>query len=173
MHLKCGVSVSKRKDSECAWVEEAEFKDVSDKTFGDFFIAPHQIKRELDCNTSTNGNERPGLPILYPETRKLNSFDKNEDTSHVQRSQTNEDCITRDQSSRLSIIENKNENEIESSSETKNLSEEDADRSIPIVDPKNIEDQSDAVVVRPIPAELPVEIHKKKRPSLDGNNDND
>ena len=173
MHLKCGVSVSKRKDSECAWVEEAEFKDVSDKTFGDFFIAPHQIKRELDCNTSTNGNERPGLPILYPETRKLNSFDENEDTSRVQRSQTKEDCKTRDQSSRLSIIENKNENEIESSSETKNLSEEDADRSIPIVDPKNIEDQSDAVVVRPIPAELPVDIHKKKRPSLDGNNDND
>ena len=172
MHLKCGVSVSKRKDSECAWVEEAEFKDVSDKTFGDFFIAPHQIKRELDCNTS-NGTETPGLPILYPETTKLNSFDRNEDTSHVQRSQTKEDCNTRDQSSRLSIIENKNENEIESSSETKNLSEEDGDKSIPIVDPNNIEDQSDAVVVRPIPAELPVEIHKKRRPSLDGNNDND
>ena len=103
----------------------------------------------------------------------IESFDENEDTSHVLRSQTKEDCKTRDQSSRLSIIENKNENEIESSSETKNLSEEDGDTSIPIVNPKNIEDLSDAFVVRPIPAELPVEIHKKRRPSLDGNNDND
>ena len=50
LHLKCGVSVSKRKDSECDWVEEAEFNDVSDKAFNDLchfsFVKSEGLKAE-------------------------------------------------------------------------------------------------------------------------------
>ena len=186
MHLKCGVSVSKRNDSECAWVEEAEFKDVSDKTFGDFFIAPHlsntaailsnprketpQIKRELDCNLSNTENEAQYLSVPYSEKENLNSLQEHENTFDDQRVPSNKDNISNDETSRVNINDENEKNGLKPSTSNINLEEDDVLENLRVREETNFEDQGDPVLVRPIPAELQEENHKQRRNSFDGKN---
>ena len=184
LHLKCGVSVSKRNDSECAWVEEAEFNDVSDKKFGDFFIAPQlsnttsllsspcketsKIKREFDCNSSAPDNSLSCLSILYPREKPSKSLDQNKCNLENQRSPMSKDYITHDETSRLSIIENDDQDGIKEKTNTTTLQKRDEEENEMKQNAENLEDQNDTVVVRPIPAESPEEIQKERRPSFDG-----
>ena len=185
LHLKCGVSVSKRNDSECAWVEEAEFNDVSDKKFGDFFIAPQslnnstsiisspckdnrQIKLEFDSNSSVTENLQVCLPLLYPEERASKLSDRNQRNLENQRSPIHNDCIDYNQTSRLSIVEDGDENNKLQKTNDSNIQGKEKEENIEGSLPKNFEDSSDAVVVRPIPAESPEEIQKQRRASFDG-----
>ena len=78
------------------------------------------------------------------------------------------DCTAYNQTSRLSIVEDGDENNKLQKTNDSNIQEKEKEENIEGSLPKNFEDSSDAVVVRPIPAESPEEIQKQRRTSFDG-----
>ena len=78
------------------------------------------------------------------------------------------DYITHDETSRLSIIENDDQDGIKEKTNTTTLQKRDGEENEMKQNAENLEDQNDTVVVRPIPAESPEEIQKERRPSFDG-----
>ena len=193
MHLKCGVSVSKRNDSECAWVEEAEFKDVSDKTFGDFFIAPRvssaeavlsnctgvtKIKRELDENV-TNSEETRLLPSKsieylsnassptslsghtspYSDIRNV-SVQKNAKT-------TTDDSASKNKIEVQNNLKSKDDDAV--NSELLSSTEEDGvPEGVRVLGIDDFEDDSEPVLVRPVPTDVPDDTASKRKPSFEG-----
>ena len=196
LHLKCGVSVSKRNDSECAWVEEAEFKDVSDKTFGDFFIAPRisssrpiasspcpdtsKIKRELDETIPSDVHEISRLPLnsqIYLEKARPLIADNSHKISNSNVTNLSVDKQPRAELTNDSISDDKRDNDnqnklIVEDSLTQNLPslpiEEDCiSENIRVLGEEDFED-SEPVLVRPVPADLPEDSAPKRTPSFDG-----
>ena len=200
MHLKCGVSVSKRNDSECAWVEEAEFKDVSDKTFGDFFIAPRlssspitltsctagsKIKREFDSNLPGSLNDichRPARSKKYSKesistdiTTTIDIGSKSGLNQPVQiqpGSQLKQNAISRDKTDDTNILsEFLGQDSVNKKSLIPPTLSEDSDNvlnNVPLFDGDNFEDESEPVLVRPIPTDMEEHREAKRKPSFDG-----
>lgn len=187
LHLKCGVSVSKRNDSECAWVEEAEFKDVSDKTFGDFFIAPQiscsdsiisnsssdssKIKRELDCNVASALGDICHLPPntqMYLEKAVCTTINKNYDKfsqpgSHLYKDSTL--CGKKDVLSFKHDLDGSNQ---VNQGTRKFTTAMDGIHENMLVRDDEFQEESEHVLVRPITADLPEESSPKRRSSFDG-----
>ena len=186
LHLKCGVSVSKRNDSECAWVEEAEFKDVSDKKFGDFFIAPRicnsdsilsnpcsdgsKIKRELDCNVTSALNDICHLPHnsqMYLEKAVCTAINKNYDEFSQPGSQLNKDSTLSGKEDVLKLKHDLDAPNQSNQSKSECTKATDGVHENELVKDDNFEEESEHVLVRPIPADLPEE-SSPKRSSFDG-----
>ena len=78
------------------------------------------------------------------------------------------DCITQHKTSRLTIVENDDQDGLKEKTHNTTLHNRDREENETTQVSLNLDDQNDAVVVRPIPAESPGETQKERRPSFDG-----
>jgi len=187
LHLKCGVSVSKRNDSECAWVEEAEFKDVSDKTFGDFFIAPRisnansmisnscadgsKIKRELDCNVASALRDICHLPPnsqMYLDNAVSTTINENYDKFSQPGSHLYQDSTLCGKKDVLNFKHALNGPNHVNQGARNFITAMDGVKENMLARDENFQEEIEHVLVRPIPADVPEESSPKRRTSFHG-----